>query len=70
MITNAGRERNGEIESAANQAISIFEMMLTGRTKPTRHPHETNPHLRFHFRYYLNIKRKCFKKNSICFKIK
>lgn len=43
MITNAGRERNGEIESAANQAISIFEMMLTGRTKPTRHPHETNP---------------------------
>lgn len=61
MIKNGGRERNGEIESAANRAISIFKMMLTGRTKPTRHPHETNPYLRFHFRYYLNIKGKCFK---------
>lgn len=37
MIKNSGRERNGEIESAANRAISIFKMMLTGRN-----PHDTH----------------------------
>lgn len=42
MIKNGGRERNGEIESAANRAISIFKMMLTGRNPHDIHMKRTH----------------------------